>query len=166
MEILETITREILKALKSGRKILLCGNGGSAADAQHIAAEFIVRFKRDRQSLPAIALTADTTILTAAGNDFSFNDIFSRQIEGLGAEGDVLLALSTSGKSPNVIKAVAVAKTKNLVTIGLTGADGGQLKTIADHCFQVEADRTSHVQEVTMAVLHAITETVDEVLFG
>ena len=166
MDVLETITREVLKALKDGRKILICGNGGSAADAQHIAAEFVVRFRRERRSLPAIALTADTSVLTATANDYDFSDIFSRQVEGLGVEGDVLIGLSTSGRSSNVLKAIAVAKTRRLVTVGFSGGDGGELKTIADHCFTVESEKTAHIQEVYIAVLHALTETVEDVLFG
>jgi D-sedoheptulose 7-phosphate isomerase len=166
LEVLEAITREILKTLKSGNKILLCGNGGSAADSQHIAAEFIVRFKRQRQSLPAIALTTDTSTLTATANDFDFSEIFSRQIEGLGAEGDLLIALSTSGKSPNILKAINTAKAKKIFVVGMTGNDGSEFVKLTDLCFKAESAQTPHIQEMHITALHAIAEVVEDVLFG
>jgi D-sedoheptulose 7-phosphate isomerase len=129
---LEEMARVCITALKSGRKLLLCGNGGSAADAQHIAAELIGRFKHERKSLPAIALTTDTSILTAMANDYSFDVVFSRQVEGLGESGDVLIALSTSGNSKNVLEAVSKAKSLGITTLGLTGKTGGKLKNNAD----------------------------------
>ncbi|MFZ5801678.1 MAG: D-sedoheptulose-7-phosphate isomerase [Candidatus Omnitrophota bacterium] len=162
---LEEITRQVLKALKSGRKILFCGNGGSAADAQHIAAELIVRFKRNRPSLPAIALSTDTSILTATGNDFSFEEIFARQIEGLGQAGDVLFAISTSGESSNVLSAVERAKQKGLVTIGFTGMAGGRLKNRVDFCYQAQADETARAQEMHITAFHAIIEAVEMIFF-
>ncbi len=163
---LETITREILKALKNGKKIFLCGNGGSAADAQHIAAEFIVRFRRDRRSLPAIALTTDTSILTSCANDYSYDQIFARQIEGLGAEGDLLILLSTSGKSPNILAALKQAKSQGLVTIGFSGGRGGELALSADFCYLAGSDKTAHIQEMYITALHGICEVVETVLFG
>ena len=166
LEILEQITREILKAFKAGKKILLCGNGGSAADSQHIAAEFIARFKRERQSLPAMALTTDTSILTAIANDYRYEDIFARQIEGLGNPGDVLIALSTSGNSKNVLRAVQQAKKQGLRTIGLTGSAGGALKDKVDVCFRAGSAKTPHIQEVHITALHAVSEVVEDVLFG
>lgn len=166
IEALEQITREILKVFKSGHKILLCGNGGSAADSQHIAAEFIARFKRERRSLPAIALTTDSSILTAVGNDYDYADIFSRQVEGLGSKGDLLIAISTSGNSKNVLKAVSQAKDQGLITIGLTGAEGGKLKQEVDLCFQAQSSKTQHIQEAHITALHAISEVVEDVLFG
>lgn len=164
LEILEQIAKELLKALRAGHKILLCGNGGSASDAQHIAAEFIGRFKRDRESLASIALTTDTSILTAVANDYSYDDIFSRQVEGLGQEGDVLIGISTSGNSKNVLKAIATAKAKKLVTIGFTGGSGGALKDAVDIVFIAGSDKTPHIQEVHIATLHAISEVVEDVL--
>ena len=166
IELLETISREILKALKNGHKILLCGNGGSAADSQHIAAEFIARFKRERQSLPAIALTTDTSILTAVANDYDYDSVFARQVEGLGQKGDILIGISTSGNSKNILRAVKQAKTQELVTIGFTGSNGGQLKELTDLCFRAESTKTPHIQEIHITVLHAVSEVVEDVLFG
>ena len=166
LEVLEKIVKEFIKAFKSGRKILLCGNGGSAADAQHIAAEFVGRFKLERQSLPAIALTTDTSILTAVANDYSYEKIFSRQVEGLGNKGDVLIAISTSGNSKNVLEAVRKAKAQGLVTIGFSGESGGALKTESDICFQAQTSKTPHIQEVHITALHAISEVVENVFFG
>lgn len=163
---LEKISREILKAFMAGHKCLLCGNGGSAADSQHIAAEFIARFKRDRKSLPAIALTTDTSILTAVANDYDYERIFSRQVEGLGNKGDILIAISTSGNSKNVLAAVKQARAQGLFTIGFTGASGGALPAMIDICFQAQAKKTPHIQEIHITALHAISEVVEDVLFG
>ncbi len=163
---LEEISEILAKALRSGHKLLLCGNGGSAADSQHIAAEFIGRFKRERASLAALALTTDTSILTAIGNDYSYEKIFSRQVEGLGEKGDVLIALSTSGNSKNVLEAVKVAKSKGLVTIGFTGAKGGALKEAADQCFQAQSSETPHIQEVHITALHALSEVVEDLVLS
>ena len=163
---LEEIAALLATALRSGRKILLCGNGGSAADSQHIAAEFIGRFKRERRSLPAIALTTDTSILTAVGNDYAYEKIFSRQVEGLGEKGDVLIALSTSGNSKNVLEAVRAAKARGLKTVGLTGLKGGALKGAADQCFQAQCDETPHIQEVHITALHALSEVVEDLVLA
>lgn len=163
---LEAITRQMLSALKAGRKILFCGNGGSAADSQHIAAELIGRFMRERRSLPAIALTTDTSILTAVANDYSYADIFARQVEGLGQKGDVLVAISTSGNSKNVLEAAKKAKAEELVVIGFTGADGGALKNLADICFCAQTKKTQHIQEVHITAFHSICEVIESVLFG
>ncbi|MBI3316972.1 MAG: SIS domain-containing protein [Candidatus Omnitrophica bacterium] len=166
LQILDKISKEILRAFKDGLKLLLCGNGGSAADAQHIAAEFIARFKRERRSLPAIALTTDTSILTAIGNDYGFEDVFSRQVEGLGNKGDVLIAISTSGNSKNVLKAVDQARRQGMVTVGFTGGTGGSLGSKVDLCFKAQSVKTPHVQEVHIAALHALSEVVEDGLFG
>ena len=166
IKLLEEISREILKALRGGHKIFLCGNGGSAADSQHIAAEFIARFKRQRQSLPALALTTDTSILTAVANDYRYEDVFSRQIEGLGEKGDILIAISTSGNSKNVLKAARQARRQGLFTIGFTGAQGGALKGAVDLCFRAGSTKTPHIQEVHITALHAVSEVVEDVLFG
>ena len=166
LELLDQIATEMAAALREGRKLLLCGNGGSAADSQHIAAEFIGRFKRERRSLPALALTTDTSVLTALGNDYSYDSVFSRQVEGLGEPGDVLIALSTSGNSKNVLEAVKVAKMKGLTSIGFTGSKGGLLKEKADHCFQAQSDHTPHIQEIHITALHALSEVVEELVLG
>lgn len=166
LKTLDRISKEILKAFRNGQKLLLCGNGGSAADSQHIAAEFIARFKRERQSLPAISLTTDTSILTAISNDYDYDHVFARQIEGLGSKGDILIAISTSGNSKNILKAVDQARHKNLVTIGFTGATGGSLASKVDICFKAESTKTPHIQEVHITALHAISEVVEDVLFG
>lgn len=166
LELLEKIAHEIIVALRAGNKIILCGNGGSASDAQHIAAEFIGRFVNERMSLPAIALTADTAALTAIGNDFGFDRVFSRQIEGLGKKGDILIAISTSGRSPNVLEAIAQAKQQGLRVIGFTGREGGVLKDAADLCFIAKAPKTTHIQEMHITALHAICEVVETILFG
>ncbi|MBI4115803.1 MAG: D-sedoheptulose 7-phosphate isomerase [Candidatus Omnitrophica bacterium] len=166
LEVLEKIADLIARALRSGRKILLCGNGGSAADSQHIAAEFIGRFKRERQSLPAIALTTDTSILTAIGNDYAFEKIFARQVEGLGQKGDVLIALSTGGNSKNVLEAVKAAKARGVTTVGFTGVKGGALKDLVDHCFYAQSSETSHIQEVHITALHALSEVIEDLVFS
>jgi D-sedoheptulose 7-phosphate isomerase len=155
----------IALALTSDRKLLLCGNGGSAADAQHIAAEFINRYELERPPLPAIALTTDTSILTSVGNDYSFDEIFSKQIKALGVEGDVLLAISTSGNSPNVIEAVKAAKSLGIFTVGLTGGEGGQLTRLVDLSLVVKSNVTARIQEAHILVGHIICELVDYFLF-
>ncbi|MCG3118588.1 MAG: Phosphoheptose isomerase [bacterium] len=159
--ILESITEALINALKNGSKILLFGNGGSAADSQHIAAELVSRFRRERKGLPAIALTTDTSILTAIGNDYTFDHVFARQIEALGEPGDVAIGISTSGNSPNVIKALKTAKQMEMVTIGLTGESGGQLKDCVDFCFHAPTASTPHIQEVHITVAHAICDIVE-----
>ena len=165
-EVLDKMAHAIIHALKAGQKLLLCGNGGSASDAQHIAAEFVGRFEKNRMSLPAIALTADITALTAIGNDFGFEKVFSRQIEGLGQKGDVLVVLSTSGRSPNILEAITQAKQQGILTLGFTGKDGGILKDAVDICFIAKSHKTSHIQEAYMTALHGICEVVETILFG
>jgi D-sedoheptulose 7-phosphate isomerase len=155
----------ITEALKKGNKILLFGNGGSAADAQHIAGEFVNRFLIERPPLPAIALTTDTSVLTSIGNDYDFSEIFSKQIRALGQEGDIAWGFSTSGGSVNVIKALEVAKKMGLVTIGFTGRDGGAVGMISDHHLNVHSNVTPRVQEVHIVVSHTICELVDWRLF-
>ncbi|MBU9889274.1 MAG: D-sedoheptulose 7-phosphate isomerase [Candidatus Omnitrophica bacterium] len=166
VEILEKIVHEIIGALRAGHKLLICGNGGSASDAQHIAAEFVGRFEKERMSLPAIALSADTSALTAIGNDFGFGRVFSRQVEGLGKTGDLLIAISTSGRSANVLEAAAQAKRQGLRVIGFTGKDGGPLKDAVDLCFIAKSSKTTHIQEMHITALHGICEAVETILFG
>ena len=148
-------------ALEKGRKILICGNGGSAADSQHMAAEFVGRFVKERQSLPALALTVDTSLLTAVGNDYGFDYVFSRQVEGLGQEGDVLIAISTSGNSANVVRAVKTAKEKGLFVIGMTGENGGVLAKESDLCLAVPSQVTARIQEMHIMIIHMICEIAE-----
>lgn len=148
-----------------GGKILLCGNGGSAADCQHLAAEFVNRFVLDRPPLPAIALTTDTSALTAIGNDFSFNELFSKQVQALGRKGDILVAISTSGNSENVIQAVKAARQTKVFTIGFTGKNGGAMRSLCDMCFVVEEKETALVQEVHIALGHLLCALTDYYLF-
>jgi D-sedoheptulose 7-phosphate isomerase len=155
----------ITEALKKGNKVLLFGNGGSAADAQHIAGEFVNRFLIERPPLPAIALTTDTSVLTSIGNDYDFSEIFSKQIRALGQEGDIAWGFSTSGGSVNVVKALEAAKKMGLVTIGFTGRHGGAVGMISDCHLNVPSNVTPRVQEVHIVVAHAICELVDWRLF-
>lgn len=158
----------IVATFKNGNKLLICGNGGSAADSQHIAAEFISSFRNGelRRSLPAIALTTDTSILTAYSNDYGFEGVFGRQVEGLGSSGDLLLVLSTSGNSKNIVQAVNVAKTKGILTVGLLGKDGGLLKGLLDHSIVVPSDETARIQEGHMTIYHIICDLVEKKLFN
>lgn len=156
-------------ALSNGNKILACGNGGSAADSQHFAAELVGRFERERLPLPAIALTTDTSILTAVGNDYSYVEIFSKQVQALGQPGDILLAFSTSGNSANVLAAIDVALERDMHVVALTGKGGGAIGTRltdADVHICVPHDRTARIQEVHLVTLHAICDGIDVALFG
>ncbi len=153
-------------ALARGGKILLCGNGGSAADAQHLAAEFVNRFLIDRRPLPALALTTDTSILTAVGNDFGFDLVFAKQVQALGREGDVLLGLSTSGNSPNVVAALEAGRALGMITIGLTGEGGGAMRGLCDYLLAVPSRRTPLIQEIHITVGHLLCLVTDEILFG
>lgn len=151
----------VIETLAAGNKLLFCGNGGSAADAQHLAAEYIVRFGRERESLPAIALTTDTSILTASGNDFGFDEVFARQVEGLGVKGDLLILHSTSGSSANLSRAAEAGKRRGLKTAALLAQGGGALKNEVDLAIVVPTDVTARAQEVQLAIGHAVAEWVD-----
>ncbi|KIF83014.1 phosphoheptose isomerase [Noviherbaspirillum autotrophicum] len=156
-------------ALSNGNKILACGNGGSAADCQHFAAELVGRFERERLPLPALALTTDTSILTAVGNDYNFNDIFSKQVQAFGQPGDVLLALSTSGNSANVLAAVDAALERDMRVVALTGKGGGTIGkrlSDADVHICVPHDRTARIQEVHLLTIHCLCDGIDVALFG
>jgi D-sedoheptulose 7-phosphate isomerase len=144
----------LAETIQSGGKILVCGNGGSAADAQHFAAELIGRFEQERSAWPAIALTTDTSILTAIGNDYGFDDVFARQVQGLGRQGDALIGISTSGNSENVLRAVATAKQKKMKTIGLAGRGGGSLKSQVDRSIVIDQPATARIQEAHLFILH------------
>lgn len=159
---LDTLAQLLVRTLQEGNKILLFGNGGSAADSQHIAAELVSKFRRDRRALPAIALTTDTSILTSISNDYSFESVFSRQIEALGQKGDVAIGISTSGNSPNVLEGVRAAKTKGMVTVGFTGEDGGRLRDCVDICFCAPSQSTPRIQEVHITVAHILCELIEQ----
>lgn len=162
---LVNIVEAVTAALKAGNKILIFGNGGSAADAQHLAAEFINRFVIERPPLPAIALTTDTSVITSIGNDYDFSEIFSKQIRALGQQGDIAWGISTSGNSPNVLKALEVAKKMGLVTVAFTGKNGGAITKIAELSINVSSSVTARIQEVHITAGHAICDLVDIRLF-
>ncbi|MBW1816828.1 MAG: D-sedoheptulose 7-phosphate isomerase [Deltaproteobacteria bacterium] len=159
------LAEKIALAFTSDRKLLICGNGGSAADAQHIAAEFVNRYELERPPLPAMALTTDTSVLTSVGNDYGFDQVFSKQIKALGQAGDVLLALSTSGNSGNVLRAVKAARRLGIYTAGFTGGDGGKLKDAVDAAFVVDTPSTPRTQEAHALAGHIICHLVDHILF-
>lgn len=159
------LAEKIAKAFTSDRKLLLCGNGGSAADAQHIAAELVNRFDLERPPLPAIALTTDTSVITSIANDYSFEEIFSKQIKALGMEGDVLVAISTSGNSPNVLSAVRDARDAGIFTAGFIGGDGGKLARLVEIPLIVKSTVTPRIQEAHMLAGHILCRLIDFILF-
>jgi D-sedoheptulose 7-phosphate isomerase len=158
---IEDVCDVVTSAIKTGNKILLFGNGGSAGDAQHIAAEFTGRFVKERKSLPAIALTTDTSAITAIGNDYGFDRIFERQADGLAVKGDVLIGISTSGNSSNVLKAFELGKERGCINIGLSGRDGGKMNGLCDFNIIVPSDITAHIQEMHILIGHIICTGVD-----
>jgi D-sedoheptulose 7-phosphate isomerase len=156
----------LIRCFQGGNKLLLCGNGGSAADAQHVAGEFVNRFRFDRDALAAIALTTDTSVLTCIGNDSAFENVFSRQVQALGVKGDALVGISTSGRSPNVLKALEAAKTRGLITVGFTGATGGEIMApTCDFCLAIPSDDTPRIQEAHEFVWHFICGAIESRLF-
>ena len=155
----------LIDRYEAGNKLLIAGNGGSAADAQHIAAEFVSRFNFDRPGLPALALTTDTSILTAVGNDYGYDQLFRRQIEANGVAGDVFLGISTSGNSPNILQALEGARLKGITTIGLTGQQGGSMRELCDHCLCVPSGDTPRIQEAHILIGHTICGMVELALF-
>ncbi len=159
-----SIAADLIAALRSGNKLLIIGNGGSAADAQHIAAEIVGRYKQDRPAYAAIALTTDTSALTAIANDYGFEQVFARQVEGLGQRGDVLLALSTSGRSPNILAALRAARARGLVTIGFTGTNGEALRAYCDHLLVAPSDDTPVVQQIHLTIAHAICDEIEQTM--
>ncbi len=161
---IERALEMVRTAVKQGGTLMFCGNGGSAADAQHLATEYVVRYMRNRRAYPAIALTTDTSLLTAAGNDFGFDHIFSRQVEALGRRGDLLIIHSTSGNSPNVLRAAEAAKAKGIPVLALTKRDGGALRLVADHTIVVPTDRTDRAQEIHLCIQHAICDAIEQSL--
>jgi D-sedoheptulose 7-phosphate isomerase len=164
LDVARKIAGLIADALRGGHKLLLVGNGGSAADAQHIAAEIIGRYKKDRPAYAAIALTTDTSALTAISNDYGFEQVFARQVEGLGRRGDVLLALSTSGRSPNILAALKTARQQGLVTVGFTGAKGTGLAGSCDHLLVAPSEDTPVIQQIHLAFAHGICDVIEQTL--
>lgn len=153
-------------AIRSGRRIYLFGNGGSAADAQHIAGELVGRFQMERKGMPAVAFTTDTSVLTSVGNDYGFDAVYTRQVEALVEKGDVVIAITTSGNSPNVVAAAKLAREKGAKVIGLTGGDGGELKKCSNLALIIPAKETCHIQEVHITIGHALCAMVEEAVFG
>jgi D-sedoheptulose 7-phosphate isomerase len=162
---IEHVSEILIRAVENGNKVLLFGNGGSAADAQHIAAEFVGRFAFDRPALPALALSVNTSCVTAIGNDYGFDLVFSRQIEALGRAGDVAIAISTSGNSMNVLQAVSAAKKLGLHTIALAGSAGGKLKHVVDYCICAPSNETPRIQECHILIGHIMAEAVEQAIF-
>ncbi len=164
--VLVSAAQETAKSLKTGHKLMVAGNGGSAADAQHLVAEFVSRLVKDRPALRAVALTTDSSILTAVGNDYGYECTFARQIEALGQPGDIFLAISTSGNSPNILRALELAHSTGIVTIGLTGARGGHMVELCDFCLRMPSDLTMKIQEAHLALEHIFCLLVEEIYFA
>lgn len=156
----------ISEALRNDHRVYIMGNGGSAADAQHMAAELVGRFRMDRKALPVASLTTDTSVLTSLSNDYGFQSVFSKQVEGFVREGDVVVCISTSGNSPNVVSALMVARELGAVVVGLTGRDGGKMKTLCDHLVVVNTESTARIQEGHTVIIHVLCELVEADLFG
>ncbi len=165
VSVIEEMARAVIEAYRKKRKVVFFGNGGSAADAQHLTTELVSRFKMERETLPAVSLTTNSSILTAISNDYDFSTVFSRQVEALVREGDVVVGISTSGNSPNVIKGIEQAKKQGARTIAFTGGDGGKLKSLADIAFVVPSFSTPRIQEAHITVGHIMCEIVEEALF-
>lgn len=168
-ETIEKAGRAMVNAIVNGKKILVCGNGGSAADAQHFSAELLNRFEMERPPLPAIALTTDSSTLTAIGNDYHYNEVFSKQVSALGQEGDVLFAISTSGNSVNVIEAIKIAHQRNMVVVAMTGKDGGKMRAMYrddDVEICVPSSSTARIQENHIVIIHCLCDMIDQEMFG
>ncbi|HDZ5243468.1 TPA: D-sedoheptulose 7-phosphate isomerase [Campylobacter jejuni] len=164
--LIKNASLEVIKAYKNGNKTLLAGNGGSAADAQHIAGEFVSRFYFDRPGIASIALTTDTSILTAIGNDYGYENLFARQVQAQGVKGDVFIGISTSGNSKNILKALELCKQKEIISIGLSGVSGGAMNELCDYCIKVPSTCTPRIQEAHILIGHIICAIVEEELFG
>ncbi len=160
------ISNICIHAIKSGNKVIFCGNGGSAAQSQHLAAELVGRYKINRPAMNSISLTVDTSNITAIGNDYGYDVIFSRQLEGVGKQGDILIGLSTSGNSKNVVLAFEQAKKMGITTVGLVGSKGGVMKELADYCIAVPADTSAHIQEMHITIGHLICDLIEKELYG
>lgn len=166
IECIEKIVNKVVETYKNKNKVIICGNGGSASDALHFAAEMVVRFEKNRAALPCIALSSNTSSLTAIGNDFSYDASFSRQLEAFAKEGDIFIAISTSGNSKNVIEALMLTKKLNIFTIGFTSSNGGKMKDICDLCFCAPSQITARTQECHILLVHIIAKLVEEKLFN
>ncbi len=166
LSLIETVALKCLETYRQGKKILLAGNGGSAADAQHIAAELVSKFYIDRPALACIALTTNTSVLTAIGNDYDIGRLFARQIQANGVKGDLFIGISTSGNSPNLIEALKSCQSTEITTVGLTGSDGGKMKHYCDYCLTVPSDETPRIQESHILIGHILCSIVEEGLFG
>lgn len=165
-EDIETVARVCTDTLRAGNKIMFCGNGGSAADSQHLAAELVGRYKLNRPAMNALALTVDTSILTAVGNDYGYDTVFARQLEGVGRAGDLLVGLSTSGNSRNIVLAMELARSMDIRTVAFTGRGGGAMKDEADFCIAVPSDATNNIQEMHIAVGHLVCELIEQEMYG
>lgn len=163
---IQQVAAAAIRAYRQGHKVLLAGNGGSAGDAQHIAGEMVNRFRFDRPALPAISLVTDASVLTAIGNDSGFEQVFARQVEALGAAGDIFIGISTSGKSPNIIRALQACANKKIMRIGFTGQDGGEMAQHCDYCLSVPSRETPRIQEAHILIAHIFCALVEEELFG
>jgi D-sedoheptulose 7-phosphate isomerase len=166
LDTIEKVVVLITAAFRNGKRVYFCGNGGSAADAQHLAAEFSGRFYTDRKALPAEALHCNTSYLTAVANDYGYDAVYSRMIDGIGEEGDILVGLSTSGNSPNILKAFETAKQKNMITIAFTGSTGGQMKAFTDHLINIPSNDTPRIQESHITIGHIVCQLVEEKYFS
>ena len=166
IELIQKVALITTNAYKNGFKTMLAGNGGSAADAQHIAGEFVSRFYFDRPGIPSIALTTDTSILTAIGNDYGYDRLFARQVQAQGIKGDIFIGISTSGNSTNIIEALKVCKEKEIISIGLTGQSGGKMADLCDYCIKVPSNCTPRIQESHIVIGHIICAIVEEEIFG
>lgn len=166
LEYMEKAADKIVEAYRNGKKTIICGNGGSASDALHFAAEMVCRFEKNRKAIPSIALSENVSTITAIGNDFGYDQVFSRQLEAFAQPGDVFIAISTSGNSPNVIKALESAKELGVVTIGMTNADGGKMKSMCDLCYCAPSKTTSRAQECHILLIHIIARLVEEKVFA
>ena len=166
MNLIKEVALKTAKIYKNGNKTLIAGNGGSAADAQHIAGEFVSRFYFDRPGIPSIALTTDTSIITAIGNDYGYEKLFSRQVQANGVKGDIFIGISTSGNSANIIEALKECKEKGIITVGLTGEKGGKMAEMCDYCIKVPSNETPRVQEAHILIGHIICAVVEEAIFG
>ncbi|ENU8484379.1 D-sedoheptulose 7-phosphate isomerase [Campylobacter jejuni] len=164
--LIKNASLEVIKAYRNGNKTLLAGNGGSAADAQHIAGEFVSRFYFDRPGIASIALTTDTSILTAIGNDYGYENLFARQVQAQGVKGDIFIGISTSGNSKNILKALDLCKQKGIISIGLSGASGGDMNELCDYCIKVPSTCTPRIQEAHILIGHIICAITEEELFG
>ena len=166
LQLIEEVTNRCIQAFRHGNKVMFAGNGGSASDALHLAAEFVGRYEQDRSGIPALALSANTSTVTAVANDYGYEAIFQRQIQALGREGDVFFGLSTSGRSPNVVAAIQECKRLGIVTVGMTGSGGGDMLELCDYCLRIPSDNTARIQESHITVGHIICSMVERTLFA